>query len=273
MLDDRSTDNSWDILQAYKGHEKVSHCLRNDRNSGSPFIQWKKGIELAKGEWIWIAESDDWCEKELLSSLITYSNTKIESGIVYAQSIDVNEEGVLISSRLEWTDEFKPNIWKNDWSLDGQLFMNSYLNKKNVIPNASAVIFKKSLTEGLDWDLIVQMKMCGDWLFWSIISANTDVSFLSKELNYFRNHHGVSRNHVSLDKKRARLLEEWRLRLYLKKKFNSPIVKAYKLQKAWFDSGFKVLDIVKSEFYGLNVHSSKLELALRFIKYKWLAQK
>ena len=86
LLDDRSTDNSWDILQAYKGHEKVSHCLRNDRNSGSPFIQWQKGIEIAKGEWIWIAESDDWADESLLESLINLTRLYPQVPLVFCQS-------------------------------------------------------------------------------------------------------------------------------------------------------------------------------------------
>ena len=28
IVDDASTDNSWEILQSYKSQEKVSHCLR-----------------------------------------------------------------------------------------------------------------------------------------------------------------------------------------------------------------------------------------------------
>lgn len=59
LLDDASTDASVAILNEYKDHPKVSHLVINERNSGSPFKQWQKGIALAKGEYVWIAESDD----------------------------------------------------------------------------------------------------------------------------------------------------------------------------------------------------------------------
>ena len=49
LLDDKSTDNSLDILKSYAKHEKVSHLIINEKNSGSPFKQWFKGINLAKG--------------------------------------------------------------------------------------------------------------------------------------------------------------------------------------------------------------------------------
>jgi glycosyltransferase involved in cell wall biosynthesis len=59
LLDDCSTDNSREIIESYRGHEKISQIEYNEVNSGSTFIQWKKGLDLAQGDWIWIAESDD----------------------------------------------------------------------------------------------------------------------------------------------------------------------------------------------------------------------
>lgn len=61
LLDDASTDNSREILHKYQEHPKVSHLIINETNSGSPFKQWEKGLAFARGEFIWIAESDDYC--------------------------------------------------------------------------------------------------------------------------------------------------------------------------------------------------------------------
>ena len=44
--------------------------IYNEHNSGSTFKQWEKGIEMATGEYVWIAESDDWCEPSLLETLV-----------------------------------------------------------------------------------------------------------------------------------------------------------------------------------------------------------
>jgi glycosyltransferase involved in cell wall biosynthesis len=59
LLDDSFTDNSLEILSRYESHPKVSHFEINQQNSGSVFKQWVKGIKLAKGKYIWIAEIDD----------------------------------------------------------------------------------------------------------------------------------------------------------------------------------------------------------------------
>ena len=59
LLDDCSTDGSREILERYRNHPKVSGIFYNERNSGSPFKQWKKGLSKATGDYVWIAESDD----------------------------------------------------------------------------------------------------------------------------------------------------------------------------------------------------------------------
>ena len=72
ILDDASNDKSLSILEKYKKHKKVSHFIINKKNTGSPFLQWKKGLELARGEFIWIAESDDFCELNFLETQVKY---------------------------------------------------------------------------------------------------------------------------------------------------------------------------------------------------------
>lgn len=62
LLDDCSKDNSRKILLSYKNNPKVKEIIFNDKNSGSTFKQWEKGFELSHGEYIWIAESDDYCD-------------------------------------------------------------------------------------------------------------------------------------------------------------------------------------------------------------------
>ena len=49
------------------------HVVVNETNSGSTFRQWLKGIALATGDLIWIAESDDACRPEFLERLVPNS--------------------------------------------------------------------------------------------------------------------------------------------------------------------------------------------------------
>jgi glycosyltransferase involved in cell wall biosynthesis len=67
LLDDCSTDDSRLILSKYADDPRV-RIEFNKVNSGSPFKQWNKGVSLALGEYVWIAESDDYADKRLLDA-------------------------------------------------------------------------------------------------------------------------------------------------------------------------------------------------------------
>ena len=68
LLDDASTDNSQNILREFqKIHSDNTRLLINEKNSGGVFYQWRKGIEISRGDLIWIAESDDFCAENSLS--------------------------------------------------------------------------------------------------------------------------------------------------------------------------------------------------------------
>ena len=57
LLDDKSQDDSCEILRSYENNPHVTHVVLNNQNSGSTFKQWHKGFDLARGEYIWIAEN------------------------------------------------------------------------------------------------------------------------------------------------------------------------------------------------------------------------
>ncbi|HVB58282.1 MAG TPA: glycosyltransferase family 2 protein, partial [Candidatus Acidoferrales bacterium] len=65
LLDDCSTDDSRSILSSYAGDPRI-RIEFNDANSGSTFKQWNKGVRLARGKYVWIAESDDYAGEKLL---------------------------------------------------------------------------------------------------------------------------------------------------------------------------------------------------------------
>jgi len=176
ILDDSSTDNSVEIIESYRNHPKVSQIVINDQNGGSPFLQWQKGIQLAKGEWIWIAESDDWCEPELLEELLKLVNDN--TGIAFCQSIAVNQNG--------------KKVWQSRWpseheEIEGKKFISKYLLWGNYIVNASMSIFRKMVYEQIS-NKFIHFKVIGDWMFWIELSTFCNVAVSNKQLNYFRNH-------------------------------------------------------------------------------------
>jgi glycosyltransferase involved in cell wall biosynthesis len=269
LLDDASTDSSLEILNTYKDQPKTVHFIVNKSNSGSPFKQWQKGLELAKGNYIWIAESDDYCELTFLDKMITYLNNNSEVGLAYCQTIDVNERGEKISNRIEYTKEFLPNIWESNFKLNGTDFNKSYLIKKNVIPNASAVLFKKELvTKDFFTEKLVAMKMCGDWLFWVQLALKTEVVFLAKNLNYFRSHEKISRNHTTSKIKKLRLIEEGDISALLQEKNIINLKVEQVLYKKWFKL-HPLYSLSSPSFYKVKLpKTATFTFLLQFLKFK-----
>jgi len=181
ILDDCSTDNSKEIIEQYRNHPKVSQIVYNTNNSGSTFKQWDKGINLAQGEYIWIAESDDWCEPTLLETLTP--KLELDKNIVlgYVQSY------YMVDNEAKWTSKKDYSEKQLDTKIEGNLFIKHHSLYVNAIINASMAIFRKSAFYKIDNEY-TKFKFCGDWLFWGLIASRGDVFISGKILNYFRNH-------------------------------------------------------------------------------------
>lgn len=70
LLDDCSTDGSREVIERYRNHPRIKQIVYNDRNGGSAFAQWRKGFALTQGEYIWIAESDDYADPAFLERCV-----------------------------------------------------------------------------------------------------------------------------------------------------------------------------------------------------------
>ena len=178
ILDDASYDNSFEIINSYTKHPKVSHVVLNDINSGSVFSQWFKGIALAKGNYVWIAESDDFCKPDFLLNIMQVFDTDNELGLVYTGSYSIDAIGNIL-----WTSSQSETVEK--WK--GIDFINEKMVNGNEIYNASMAVFNKNYITK-ETDVIKSFAFCGDWLFWILLAKNAKVAYVGKLLNYFRNH-------------------------------------------------------------------------------------
>ncbi len=178
ILDDKSTDNSAEVIEKYRNSPKISNIVINEDNSGSTFKQWHKGFKLAKGELIWIAESDDSCDRTLLERNVDNFLKDEKCVLSFACSIIMDENGVL-HQKLQ-------NIEK-DVTLDGRDFNQQYMYCGCAVANASSALFKKDIAIKAD-TIYMQYKGGGDRVFWMEIAECGNVSIIKEPLNYFRKH-------------------------------------------------------------------------------------
>jgi glycosyltransferase involved in cell wall biosynthesis len=195
LMDDASTDESLTILNRYKAHPGI-RIVTNSENSGSPFKQWNKGVPLAGGEFVWIAESDDFSEPCFLEKLTTILLDNPHVGLAYCQSSYVDGDDKIVGTPLCAHSRLNKQLWQEDFILSGKELLVSYMVIKNVIPNVSAVIFRKDVFQavgGADESLAI----CGDWMLWARMLQISDVGYIAKPLNYFRVHHATVRSTLS----------------------------------------------------------------------------
>ena len=178
LLDDCSTDGSRELMESFRDDPHVSQIVFNDENSGSAFRQWKKGSDLAKGEWLWIAESDDWAEKTFLDEML--------------QAVERDSQCVLVSSipcyvypdRKTWHKEVdgETRVYQ------GCDFARQRLVEGNSLPNVSALLVRRDALRQIDFTAAENMRLCGDWLLYAMLCAKGNVVEYSKVLSYFRQH-------------------------------------------------------------------------------------
>ena len=202
LLDDCSNDDSVAILNTYARHPKTSHVVFNDKNSGSTFKQWEKGLAIAKGEFIWIAESDDIADLNFLEVSIKYLKKHKKVGIlnVRSQIIDANGQHIKYQNNLKST---KGNSIIT--LIKGDMFAQNHMINANSIINASACLIRKKYLDNIDFSAI-NLKLCGDWLIYIYILLESDILLCNEVLNKFRTHSNSVRSNIN---KTGNSLSEW----------------------------------------------------------------
>ncbi len=183
VLDDASTDETRQILAEYAPRSRVTMILRQ-KNGGSVFRQWNAGVALARGDYIWIAESDDYAEQRFLEELTAVLDRHPGVGLVKCRSTVVDEEGRTTPDSQEYPGT---RDWSHDFILRGPEDCRLQLTHGNSIPNASAVLFRRQLYLDAGW-ADESYRMCADWLQWSKMMLRADFAYVAQPLNYYRRH-------------------------------------------------------------------------------------
>lgn len=177
ILDDSSTDKSVEVIEKYRHNEHVSVIHYNKINSGSPFVQWNHGFELAKGELIWIAESDDDCNITFLDKLVSKFENDANLVFSFCRSIEMDENG--------HRKNVLQSMFPIDIRVDGKIFNKKFQIWGNKIWNASSVVFRRDMAMSVDKQYM-NFKGAGDWLFWIEMAERGNVAVIAEPCNYYR---------------------------------------------------------------------------------------
>jgi glycosyltransferase involved in cell wall biosynthesis/glycogen synthase len=187
FLDDASNDKSVEVARDILGKSGIKFSIIENSTNEGVFNQWIKGFQLAKGELVWTAEADDICEPDFLEKLVSRFSDE-EVNLAYTQSLIINENSEEVDySYTSYTGDLSPDKWNSDYCQSGALEINDGLAIKNTIPNASAVIIRKSALKDIE-DVLRHFRICGDWFTYTYVLRKGKISFCHEALNYHRRH-------------------------------------------------------------------------------------
>ncbi|EYD74798.1 hypothetical protein Rumeso_03661 [Rubellimicrobium mesophilum DSM 19309] len=226
LMDDCSSDDSRAILTEYRDRfPDRTRLLLNEVNSGGVFFQWEKGLREARGELVWIAESDDWCDPNFLETLVPFFKNPAVM-LSYARTEFMSGDGSKpVWSMDHYLADVGGNRWHRPWIETAPDILRKAFGQKNIIPNVSSAVFRKvDRLDALGIDRWRGMKTCGDWMFYLNILRGGLLAYSPKARNYYRLHQTNTsvgsystdqyyREHEAVAKEAARLygLDEERL--------------------------------------------------------------
>lgn len=242
ILDDASTDNSREVIQKYTANSRVQVSFNTD-NSGSPFAQWNKGVRIARGKYVWIAESDDWADSRLLEILVGRLESDPLAVLAYCQSNLIDENGQVKFVMEVSREGMNPMRWRSDHVNEGRQECRQYMVLANTIANASAVVFRRDAYQKIGGaDESYQIN--GDWLTWARMIMLGRVIFVAQPLNYYRLHDQVARRRHGVA---MSLTETYRVLGALRNVCNPPqevlsqayILRANRWAESWLVGGMR----------------------------------
>ena len=194
ILDDASTDCSLALLREYRDSQANVTLIEHSENIGKPFMQWQLGLQASKGEYIWIAESDDVADASFLSKLIPSLDNNPEVLLVACDSI-------AIDAQQNETGQYKLDnreVISSGEVLAGRQFIESNMCRLNSLPNVSAIVFRREALDSLDKQ-VLSLSYIGDWLFYLKVLCKGDIVYHTEALNYFRTHQATTRSEQTKD--------------------------------------------------------------------------
>lgn len=195
LMDDCSPDESRSVLEKWAAKDDRLEVLFNEKNSGSPFAQWDRGSAWAKGKYLWIAESDDACALDMLALHVDALERNEKAVMAYSHSHLVDEEGAFLR---DFKEDYgfifgDASRWKSDFTVDGKVEVARSIIFSNTVPNASGVLFRKSVFDQVGAPE-TSWRLNGDWLFYARLLQHGELQFFATARNYFRFHERTQRS-------------------------------------------------------------------------------
>jgi glycosyltransferase involved in cell wall biosynthesis len=180
VIDDASTDNSLEVLQAFQQKESRLRVLRNESNQGAVFAV-NRGLHEATGDVVCFHSADDFIHPSFF---------QLSVGMLEACPV----AGMCCSFFSTFIDSTKEvNLGAMHWSSEATYLSQADLIRVNAggsIPGHSSVYLRQSVLDA--GALIPELKWHCDWFLINVIAARTGICFIPAALAFLRINDGGS---------------------------------------------------------------------------------
>jgi len=188
IVDDCSTDNSWDIIKSYDDTRIIA--IRNDVNKRMSIFY---NLHRFTGKYVAIHHSDDIWEPDKLQKQVDYldSHTETTACFTHVQIIDEKGDDFIPPDGDIYHSVFvQPNRNRYEW-------LRYFLENGNALCHSSVLIRKEAYEE---YNLLSSgLFQTSDFLMWFRLCINCEIHIIQEKLTKFRLHTKTQIN-VSGDK-------------------------------------------------------------------------
>ena len=257
IIDDGSTDKTWQILQEYAGMDQRIVLVQNDNNLGLA-KSLNKGLGMAKGEYIARMDADDISLPERLAFQVAFLDENPNIGLVGS------------SVQLISTDGFLGSVWRYPtihsfilWSL----FFHTPIAH-------STVIFRSTVIKrvgGYDYTLIANQ----DRDLWQRLSSVTCFANLPDVYLLYREHNpnSVSQRHADIQLRNSAKAGQRMMAQFLK--YEVPFEICYNFRICQFDTADSAIQAVRivHSLYDTFIDKSLLSMSEKLVICRDAAQR
>lgn len=265
IVDNKSTDNTWEVLQKLASQDDRIKIFQNETNIG-PVRNWKRCIDEASGEYGKILWSDDLIAPEFLEKTVPYLASD-NVGFVFTGTVTFTD-----GTDKKSSDYFigETGLYESEKYINGVLFDGNY-----PVSPGCALFRLKDFKENLLVDVPnkvgsdFSMHAIGNDLLIFLLTAYKyeNFAFINEKLSFFRAHEGsisIQSNDGKLplhyDIAKAYFVENYQIDLVTKMNVNLWInIKRFK-------NGVKKYNLEKIENFYLSNTEYKMDWSYLFAK-------
>jgi glycosyltransferase involved in cell wall biosynthesis len=197
IVDDQSSDNTWEILNQYAAQDNRISLFRNERNLGL-VDNWNRCIELSQGDWIKFVFQDDIIRHDCLERMLKTADVDMpfvlcRRDFFFHSNIDAKTKKGLMS--IPRFDEIFPGV---DLISPSQICQAVLTDSRNFFGEPTSTLIHRSVFERFGLFNSVMVQLC-DLEYWIRVGINTGIKYIPDPLVQFRVHSSSASSKNSKD--------------------------------------------------------------------------